>query len=272
MKSLWPKFTAQQPCPACKHHDWTCRHNGDVYICMRVQSPRPSRDGGWYHRFDGEKPKYIPARKSTPQVDPLSVTTVKKDLSDLAHKLGVTKMSLEALEVVWSDEYGAWMFPMRNGNNEIIGWNRRYENGEKKIVAGTKGGLYIPQVEPIYEPFFICEGGSDTAAMYDMGLQAIGRFNVNSGAEYIKQYCRQNTITRVVIIADNDSEKNIKDKILIAGRDGALKLKKEIGLMSCIIIPPPSCKDVRTMMAVMGRDATRNELLERVANRIWTKN
>jgi len=273
MKTLWPKFKEDFRCPACNHADWSCRYSEKVYICMRIQSSRPSKDGGWYHKFsDDKKPSYIPARKSAPKVDPLTIKRVEKDLSLLAKELKVTEMSLKSLEVVWSNEYKAWLFPMRNGANEIIGWNRRYENGDKKIVAGTKAGLYIPQVEPIYDPLFICEGGSDTAALFDMGLQAIGRFNCNSGAEYIKAYCKINSIHRIVIIADHDSEKQKDgDKVLIPGRDGALKLKKEIGLMSVIVFPPSPLKDMRQALETLGERLARTMLLESVANRIWTK-
>ena len=207
--------------------------------------------------------------KVPPRVNPLSISGVEKNLDVLAEQIKVSVYSLKALEVVWSDEYKAWLFPMRNGKNEIIGWNRRFENGEKRIVAGTNGGLYIPQIEPIYDLLFVVEGGSDTAAMLDMGLLAIGRFNVNSGAEYIKEYARINGAKRIVIVADNDELKQRPNgDTWRPGLDGARKLEKEIGSKAISIVVPNPYKDVRQMLNVLGARAARNMICDTALNKL----
>jgi hypothetical protein len=38
-------------CPICGRSDW-CTFADDIAICMRVESPRPSANGGWVHKLD----------------------------------------------------------------------------------------------------------------------------------------------------------------------------------------------------------------------------
>ena len=156
---------------------------------------------------------------------------------------------------------------MRNGKNELVGWNRRFENGEKKIVAGMKGGLYIPQVEP-QDMAFICEGGSDTAALFDMGLFGIGRFNVSSGLVDLKQFLSANKIYKAVIIADNDGIKKYNAGTGRPGIEGALRLKKDLGVNSVIWMPPSPCKDVREFKK---RGGTASLIFNEIKNKVWSK-
>ena len=269
MSTIWPKFSKEHPCPKCGHWDWTCRAGTKMFVCMRVESDRPNKDGGWLHFFDGGK-SFIPPRRfvppSAPRINPQSVV-VKSCGEDLAAELGVSMAALRTLGVGWSDQYGAWMFPMRNGSNEVVGWNRRYKNGEKKIVAGTKGGLYIPQID-VQETAFICEGGSDTAALLDLGFFAIGRFNVSSGAEDLKTFFSDNKIFRAVIIADNDSLKNLNGRKARPGIEGAIRLKKALGITSVIWQPPSPCKDVREFVK---RGGTRELILSDLRTKVWSK-
>lgn len=270
MSNLWPKFSKERPCPACGRFDWTCRAGDRAFICMRVASDRPAKDGGYYHWYDSAKPILPPPRLKIPPkptVNPNSVSGVEFNLDKLAGDLGVSEMSLKALGVVWSNQYHAWLFPMRNGGNELVGWNRRFENGEKKIVAGMKGGLYIPQTEP-QPTLFICEGGSDTAALFDMGLFGIGRFNVSSGAADLKKFLSTNKIYRAVIIADNDGIKKYNAGTGRPGIEGALRLKKELGVASVIWMPPSPCKDVREFKK---RGGTASLILNDVSKKVWSK-
>jgi len=270
MSNLWPKFSKERPCPACGRWDWTCRAGDRAFVCMRVASERTAKDGGFYHFYDSAKLTLPPPRlklPSAPSVDPRSVKGAEINLDVLAGELGVTVMALQALGVIWSNQYHAWLFPMKNGKGELVGWNRRFPNGEKKIVAGMKGGLYIPQSEP-QEIVFICEGGSDTAALYDMGLFGIGRFNVLSGAADLKQFLSTNRIFRAVIIADNDTLKKYNGGKGRPGIEGALRLKKDLGVNSVIWMPPSPCKDVREFK---NRGGTAAMIYNEIKNKIWSK-
>lgn len=264
---IWPKFTKESPCPACGRADWTCRAGDRAFVCMRVESERSATDGGWYHSYASERPK-IPARIKTYSTSVnLSTVKIKSCGEDLAVELGVSMKSLVALGVGWSDINNAWMFPMRNGKNEIVGYNRRFRNGEKKIMAGTKAGLYIPQIET--QPMvFICEGGSDTAALLDMGFFAIGRFNVSSGAEFLKEWFRINKIYQCVIIADNDELKKYAGGMGRPGIEGATRLKADLGMKSVIWQPPSPCKDLREFKK---RGGTRELILSDLKNKVWSR-
>ena len=56
------RVSKSHPCPVCKKPDW-CRVFGDGWVeCMRVQSDRPAKSGGWMWRLRAE---------STPHPSPL---------------------------------------------------------------------------------------------------------------------------------------------------------------------------------------------------------
>lgn len=272
---IWPHASKKNPCPICKRTDW-CSFGDRASICRRIESSKPHLDrsgnlDGWFHFYDSERPA-IPARKwkpPTPSINPQSIK-VKTCGEDLAIQLGVSMASLQKLGVGWSDLYGAWMFPMRNGKNEVVGWNRRFMDGTKKIVGGTKAGLYLPQVDffdEAMQPVFICEGGSDTAALLDFGFFAIGRFNVSFGAEDLKAFFKANNIFRCVIVADNDSPKNLNGRIGRPGFEGAIRLKAALGVKSCIWQPPSPCKDVREFKK---RGGTAEMILSDLKQKVWS--
>ena len=61
-------------------------------------------------------------------------------------------------------------------DGRIIGINRRFRDGSKKHLKGTKRGLtYAEDWATTDGPILLPEGGSDTAALLTMGLAAIGR-------------------------------------------------------------------------------------------------
>jgi phage/plasmid primase-like uncharacterized protein len=272
---IWPHATIKNPCPVCGKPDW-CSFGDRAAICRRVESSKPHLDrggnfDGWYHFYDSARPQ-IPPRKWTPPRPAINPQTIKTKTcgEDLAKELGVSMAALRTLGVGWSDQYQAWMFPMRNGKNEVVGWNRRFKDGSKKIVGGTKAGLYIPQMDFFDEaqPVVICEGGSDTAALLDLGFFAIGRFNVSSGAEDLKEFFQANNIHRCIIISDNDERKNLNGRQGRPGIEGALRLKKALKTKSVIWMPPTPCKDVRDFV---NRGGTKELILSDVKNKVWTK-
>lgn len=50
MREPFIRVSRNNPCPICKKPDW-CAYNGRIAICMRIQSPVPSRNGGWVHKL-----------------------------------------------------------------------------------------------------------------------------------------------------------------------------------------------------------------------------
>ena len=60
---------------------------------------------------------------------------------DLAESLGVTVEAIEQLGVGFHFGEQAWIFPERNADGGIIGLSRRYHNGKKFMITGSKRGL-----------------------------------------------------------------------------------------------------------------------------------
>ena len=54
------RVSNSHPCPVCKKPDW-CRVFADGWFeCMRVQSDKPAKSGGWMHRVGDAPRRYIP--------------------------------------------------------------------------------------------------------------------------------------------------------------------------------------------------------------------
>jgi phage/plasmid primase-like uncharacterized protein len=127
---------------------------------------------------------------------------------------------------------------MRDENMRIIGIRRRFGDGNKKALAGSCNGLFIPTGLSNDKPLFICEGPTDCAVALDLGFEAIGRPNCNSKVEMTAEFCKGRS--EIVIIGDNDEND--------AGKKGAEKLAGKL-LLHClsvkIIYPPGETKDLR---------------------------
>ncbi len=279
MSSIWKHFTKESPCPACSRFDWTCRAGDRAFVCMRVDSQFPSKDGGWFHFYNDEplnsgRPKIeVEVKRIKKEVDfenYLSGKTFNIDGIDLlAASLGVSIQSLQDLHCFRNGK-PEWAIPMRDGSNKIIGIQLRSDDGTKKCVTGSRGGLFIPQCET-QKIAYICEGASSAAALLTMGFFAIGRFNCNSGGDMLKVCLSRLKINRVVVVADNDSLKSANDKTFRPGQDGARKLKKELGLSSCIFTCPNPVKDVRGLLLRLGVESARNYIKSSIENKVWTK-
>lgn len=76
------RVTKQQPCPVCKKPDW-CRVFGDGWVeCMRVQSDKPAKSGGWMHRQCLLPPLPRPQRRpSCPQPPQINARKLMREWS-----------------------------------------------------------------------------------------------------------------------------------------------------------------------------------------------
>jgi len=294
MSKIWPHFTKENPCPACGGHDWCCRAGEKKFICMRIQSSHANKDGGFYHEYGGKKPAYIPLKRSAPKVVMdferyqkelrFGIVGIPKYAIKFCDELGVSTKSMDYLLLGRSHELQCWSIPMRDGDNKIIGIHLRCDDGSKKAVVGSRNGLFIPQIEP-QKIAYICEGASNTAALLTMGFYAIGRPSCNSGAEMLKVAIKRLGVRNIVIVADNDPLKfrQANDNYIVCGKnglanaffrpgqDGAIKLKKELGLKSVIFTTPSPCKDVRELLQKLGVESARNYIQSSVNSKVWTK-
>ncbi len=247
--------------------------------CMRVGSIHPCQSGGWYH-FYNEVTRPIFTIKSKPppraidadaMITEWQCNTTRKQIDELAEHLGVQASSLLMLGAAFSPKYKAWAFPMLDGDGKTIGIRLRNSDGFKWAVSGSRQGIFTS-----YEPgesriAFLPEGPTDTAAILSMGLFAIGRPTCNSGTEHVKAALERLRIYEVVIVADNDEMKKLGPREGRPGIEGAQKLKRDLGLRSCIYYPTSPCKDVRQLVGVIGPDAARRVIESDIKQKVWSK-
>ena len=186
-------------------------------------------------------PRRVPLEKPRPtawrgQYESMRVMALRNAarVGVLAERWGVAVGVLYDMGVGIDD--AAFAFPMHNGEGELVGV-RMYapKDGRKWALTGSRNGLFmsVDSLPRDGEPIFICEGLSDTAAMLDAGIYAVGRPSCSSAPEYLLPI-----VTRrdVIIIADNDKP----------GRDGAEKLARAIRR---------HCRSIRMMCPQVGNDA-----------------
>jgi hypothetical protein len=238
---------------------------------MRVQSGQPAKSGGWMH-WQGQLPpgprRYLPPppRFQPPTINATQLmrewraATTAAALDDLATALGLTTRSVTAVGAAWATPYGAWAFPMCDGNGNVIGIRLRNEIG-KFAVRGSRQGIFInaevgTRNAERQDVLFVCEGPTDTAAAIELGFFAVGRPNCCCGGPEIKVYARRLGVARVVVVADNDKP----------GLDGARKVGGELKLPFAIYVPP--AKDLREFVRLGG---TRAMIENTLKSTVWSK-
>lgn len=242
---------------------------------MRVASDRPHtfRDGsqGWIHKLNGDHPKpVIRHEKPAPVIDAEAMMnrwllkTTGKEIADLANSLCVRASALLELKAAWAPEHRAFAFPMRSGaTGRVVGIRLRNEKGDKWAVKGSKSGIFLPWA-PVQPWAYIVEGPTSTAACLSLGLFGIGRPSCSSGTPDIVAAYLRLKIGRLVIISDNDPDKELAGHIYNPGLDGAKRLAETIGIPCATIILP--CKDIREFVRLGG---TAEDLESIVKSCVW---
>jgi hypothetical protein len=253
------RVSKRNPCPICGKPDWCLlAQDMSAAICARVEENSVKKCGaaGYLHilrnRHNGhDRHKCrvnrrrlvtnISSAGDTPQdfrelASRYQQQLTSQKLDALADSLRVSTKSLSRLGVGWDDK--AFTFPMYNDFGNIIGIRRRFLNGHKVSVKGSKSGLFIPHELSVDGFQLVCEGATDTAAALDLGFSAIGRPNCNSRITMVSRFVKGR---EVVIISDNDD----------VGRAGAEKLAATL-IHYCpdvrIVQPPASIKDLRAWL------------------------
>lgn len=275
MGGTWHNVTRREPCPICHKPDWcTVSNDGMMCVCRRVESNHPAKSGmGWIHVLV-ERPRreYVPRMPKRPPAPKLFDAEAAmrgfraefeapgggKDIFDslleIAGDLNLCAADIDRLQVGRSAFYGAWAFPMLDGEAKCVGIRLREYGGSRKwSVAGSRDGLfYDPEISPreaLYNglrgrEIVVVEGATDCIAGYALGLPCVGRSSCGTGADMLRDLCTRLGASRVTIVSDNDNYKFRPDGTpWRPGIEGARRLAQSLG-RCCRIVTPPK-KDLR---------------------------
>jgi len=274
--SKWRTVTGKVPCPICQKPDWCgMAEDGTVVICMRVQSQKPTRNGGWLHRLDTQTPTRTLRLPPPPRTRPANINaealvnaweraTENKDRQRLSGLLGIGIPTLVHLRASWADSYAAWAFPMRNHTGKTVGIRLRAEDGRKWAVTGSRAGLFYSDDWVYCKRVLICEGPTDTAAAMEIGFGAIGRPSCRGQEDMLRELLAGYR-GDVVIMQDRDSAKHRPDgSKFFPGQEGAALLASRLKRPLRIITPPGN--DLRGWVC---RGGTATQLGALIDNARW---
>jgi hypothetical protein len=259
-----------QICFICGKPDW-CTYTSDMgkACCMRIQSDKPAKNGGYYHDIvRNAAPLPIERPDPRPTIDaPGYVASLGRGpIENLATALHVPVESLLALDARWDHNCGAWAFPMLDAEEIIIGIRIRHASGKKWAITGSRSGLFIPAALVGWGPLVIVEGPTDCAAIHGLGFDVVGRPSCAGGVDLIESYLRKLGRRDVVILSDKDEPKTRPDGTTwFPGQEGAAVLANAIaGLCRTLkVIYPLKGKDAR---AWIGSGATSETILAVIKN------
>jgi 5S rRNA maturation endonuclease (ribonuclease M5) len=259
----WERVSRRRPCPVCGRPDW-CVFAGPpdaptAVICPRTQSPHRAGEAGFLHVLRDHGPTWAPWRRTISRaikmmadapdgkVDFAALAERYQEavnpnaLARLAESLGLTVESLRRLRVGWSVHHGGWAFPMSDAAGKVRGVRLRLSDGRKLAVRGSREALFIPGGLKGTGRVLVCEGATDTAALLDLGFQAVGRPSCTGGRPLLVEGVAKWKPLEVVIIADGDAP----------GQRGADRLATRLlpyvrGVK--VIVPPQGVKDARAWL------------------------
>lgn len=185
-----------------------------------------------------------------------------------ADQLGLSASSLRRLDIGWASATvlrasgtacrgpGAWTFPMVDMTGRVVGVRLRSLDGSKFSVRDSRQGLFVPHGLQNCKLLLFAEGPTDTAAILDLGFDAIGRPNCSGGGKLVRDFVTANRCMQVVVVSDGDEP----------GRRGAESLACHL-LPNCpsvkVLVPPNNIRDIREWKRA---GATYGDLLDAIEN------
>lgn len=247
----------KQLCPICHKPDFCLiAEDGKSCICARISegSIRKAGEAGWFFILDESyKPMPVKKKQRVPINWNLLNEFYKKKFNGKVPFTEISQITLKAFNIGLDGK--AYTFPMRNEKREIIGIHKRYADGKKGTEKGSQLGLFIPNTLDLLTAgrIYVCEGLSDTAAVYNLGYKVIGKPSARAGNDLVCKFVKREVIKEVGIIADNDK----------AGILGAVELSKvlvyECDLWGIKIIIADT-KDIREDIQTYGKE----QIIERL--------
>ena len=257
------RVSAKHPCPICKKEDWCLySEDGQVAICARVSSPRPAGEAGYLHKLS-EEATYNNTRDYTLKNPMLSVHIDWDTWNNNYFKSFINseinppdfmdKATANLFNCGWDG--ACYTFPLRNANNNIIGIQRRFLDGRKRLVTGSRAGILVPIGLNLMEgqDIYICEGLSDTVSAIQLGLYAEGRMSASTGTSI---FCKKYTNRSIIVVADNDE----------AGKKSGVNLARKLSSAGngVRVISPKKYKDLRQLKNYEDKDSIRLDITKKV--------
>jgi phage/plasmid primase-like uncharacterized protein len=175
--------------------------------------------------------------------------------NELAQRLQLPTEAIDQISVGFDPGTQGFTFLERDANGETIGIVRRFHDGTKHAVCGSKRGLIIPaHWMDIAGPVYLPEGPSDVVALLSQGLSAIGRPSATGGGTYLTTLIAQYPDREFVVLGENDQKADGS----WPGRSGAYGVARKLEANLCrtieVTFPPAGFKDIRDF--VTRRTAT----------------
>lgn len=256
---------------------YCCFHNDTKHpnLIINKTGPYAGRYHCWACGADGWardlniKRDFVKAKKSKANVDwnKYLKHTDERYMSYLAMELNIDRDVLVRFGVGYKPSEYCYCIPVFNEGRYIIGIQRRYVDGQKRMVKGSRLGIFMSSsvlqaVRRLKNDFvlLITEGFSDAAVATHFGFYTIGRISATSSTEVITKFIAKYSIPNIILIADNDG----------AGIVGAEKLVKKLNLSltnppgSIIMYPETESKDLRDMYEQYGYDYTKKWIEDRI--------
>jgi len=254
----WLRVSKAEPCPICSRHDW-CGRSGDgaTVVCMRIESPTATKNGGWLHRIGDAPPapatrcrviRAVISPDLSEQARHYREQATPARLEGLAGILGIDPIGLVRVGAGWVKP-GVWSFPMQNDRGRITGVRYRAATGSKWAEKGGVDGVFRSTGGDPNAVLMVPEGATDSAALASLGFDVAGRPCCTGGTSIVSRLARGRD---VVIVADGDGP----------GRRGAGSLASAVlpyARSVRIVEPPQQHKDARAWIAA---GASRDDVLD----------
>lgn len=274
-RSEWIRVTRARRCPCCDKADWcSISADGAVVHCMRVESAKPVKNGGWIHRLS-ESVENLPSPKPREVIDE-DWGQRAKQMYDAGGAMRLKMadeltLSLESLDRLYVGQGYDWngkpfaSFPSRDDRGQIIGISRRYDDGSKKTMNGSHSGCFV--VEGWFAgdgEVWLPEGPTDVAACLDAGIACIGRSTNRPGRHigFIARLIKRRRATSLIVVwGERDEKPDRRGKLascpsscegcahcypgLFGVKSTAKALTEELGRRVKARMPPAPYKDVR---------------------------
>ncbi len=252
------RVSKKRPCPLCGRPDWCLiSEDGAIGICPRTEAGAIRRCGeaGWLHRLEPSSDS-----NNCPRRHILALHGTRASLEEyavraaahadgiavggLASVLGVSVESLRRLGVGWDGR--AWIFPMRDHAGRVVGIRRRFPDGTKRALRGSRSGLFIPRDLEAVGTLVVAEGETDCAALLSLGFNSVGRPGCQGGVGYLAKLTHGRNVG---IVRDRDEP----------GLSGAQRLASVLACYCPTVrIIVPHAKDAREWIA---GGATRSDVM-----------